>query len=106
MSDGLSSDRQDAITNAELFTISPYHIIVCIGVGRRIDHMELIQLASRDHLGEYGPLVFPSTTQDARNMIAKLTMRKTCIGTSVMIEQTHVPNTNFKVYLKCKYSSN
>ena len=100
MSDGLSSDRQDVFTNAEMFTINPYHIVVFIGVGRRIDYMELIQLASRDHLGEYGPLVFSSTTQDARNMIAKLTMRKTCISTSVMIEQTHVPNTNFKVYFK------
>ena len=46
MSDGLSSDRQDDITNAELFTINPYHIVVCIGVGRRIDYMELIQLAN------------------------------------------------------------
>lgn len=82
MSDGLLTDRKDAIVEAELFTMSPYHIIICIGVGARVDHLELIQLASRDESGIYGPLVFPSSTQDSINMIAKLTMRKDCASKS------------------------
>ena len=48
MSDGLSSDRQDVFIIAEMFTINPYHIVVFIGVGMRIDYMEHIQLASTD----------------------------------------------------------
>lgn len=51
MSDGLSTDRKDAIVEAKLFTMSPYHIIICIGVGARVDHLELIQIASRDDSG-------------------------------------------------------
>lgn len=78
MSDGLSTDRKDATDEAESFTMSPYHIIICIGDGARVDHLELIQLASRDDSGIYGPMVFPSSTQDSINMIAKLTMRKDC----------------------------
>lgn len=84
MSDGLSTDRKDAIVEAKLFTMSPYHIIICIGVGARVDHLELIQIASRDDSGIYGPLVFPSSTQDSINMIAKLTMRKDCASKVVI----------------------
>lgn len=87
MSDGLSTDRKDAIVEAKLFTMSPYHIIICIGVGARVDHLELIQIASRDDSGIYGPLVFPSSTQDSINMIAKLTMRKDC-ASKVVIQCT------------------
>lgn len=84
MSDGLSTDRKDAIVEAKLFTMSPYHIIICFGVGARVDHLELIQIASRDDSGIYGPLVFPSSTQDSINMIAKLTMRKDCASKVVI----------------------
>lgn len=84
MSDGLSTDRKDAIVEAKLFTMSPYHIIICIGVGARVDHLELIQIASRDDSGIYGPLVFPSSTQDSINMIAKLTMRKDCANCNIL----------------------
>lgn len=101
MSDGLSTDRKDAIVEAKLFTMSPYHIIICIGVGARVDHLELIQIASRDDSGIYGPLVFPSSTQDSINMIAKLTMRKDCASKVVIqVNIRYLLAMNNKQYLE------
>ncbi|XP_061173064.1 uncharacterized protein LOC133182294 [Saccostrea echinata] len=78
ISDGLSTDRYEAINEAKNFTVWPYHVIIAVGIGEQIDHSELFQLASKDQKDIYGPLVFSSSNDDALNMILRKAMHEDC----------------------------
>lgn len=42
MFDGLLIDGKDVIVEVKLFMMFLYYIIICIGVGVRVDYLELI----------------------------------------------------------------